>query len=1037
MQTDQLQYRIGQMLSVLEERLAARSVPVDPIEWSPRGENDWRPFENGGEWGASGEWFDFRFACRVPESFRGRVILRLRTGREDEWAACNPQFLCTVNGRVEQAFDGRHPTLVLAEKAEPGRVYSVLLAAYTPEAKPGQTPPRLLATLEDEDADLLGLLYDLRAPWEAACLLPEGDRDRERTFEALSDSLDLLDLRVPDSPAFHESVAAAREYLQREFYEKRAALPPVAVADSMGHTHIDVAWLWDLEQTRHKAARSFATVLKLMERYPEYKFMSSQPVLYSFVKEDHPDLYERIRRRVAEGRWEPEGGMWLEADCNLTGGESLVRQFLHGQEFFRREFGKASRVLWLPDVFGYSAALPQICKLCGIDFFMTSKLSWSEVNLFPYDTFLWKGLDGTEMLTHFTPTRDLVSNRHQELQHFTTYNAVVKPSQYAGAWKRFQQKDLDDHFLVTYGHGDGGGGPTEGMLEMSRRMATPLPGTPVFRQSHAREFFENLEKRVSGDPRLPKWSGELYLEHHRGTYTAMAKNKRNNRKLELGLRDVELLSSMAYIEKGLPYPQEELHALWQDALTLQFHDILPGSSIEKVYQDSDRMYARVFSVLEALRARALAALSESAPGDIVFYNTLGFERDDVVWFEAPADVTALRDEAGEIYPVQRVPSLDGGTEKCCAFVCGLTPMGATPFWFERGDMGRFEIVDADETGFDTPFFAGSFDESMRVASLIEKQSGRELVLRGEALNRLVVYENRPHEHDAWEMKPYYARRHWELDELERCEIVSAGPVCAVLRCSYRYSRSRVVQDIILYHDLERVDFDTWADWHEDHCLLKAHFPVDVFQSEATYDVQFGNVRRSTTRNTSWDQARFEVCAHKWADVSEDNFGFALLNDCKYGHSADESGLQLTLLKSSTHPNPHADEGDHRFLYSAMPHFGSWREAGVAEMAYRLNVPVLWARSAGGDQPPQAFAVSDRPNVVIEAVKQELSGDGIVLRVYENWGRRELGARVRLGYEPAQAEIANLLEEPIAEAELDDGALVFDLRPYEIKTFLLR
>lgn len=1036
MQMHLLQHRVQHLISVLEDRKIWRRAQVEALECTPRGEESWQPFANGSEWGVTHEWMDFRFRASVPEEFTGRTVIRVRTGREAEWEAINPQFLVWVDGRIEQAFDTKHTSLVLSQQPQHGRTYQVYMQAYTPFAKPGQLPPRLEVCLADEDAETIDLIYDLSVPLEAALLLPEGDRDRERTLYALSAACDLLDLRAWPSESYDAGVKAAREYLEQEYYAPRRQLAPMAYGESIGHTHIDVAWQWDLYQTRHKAARSFTTVLNMMERYPEYKFMSSQPVLYEFVKQDHPELYERIKEKIAQGRWEPEGGMWLEADCNLTSGESLVRQFLHGQEFFTKEFGKPSRILWLPDVFGYSAALPQICKLSGIDYFMTSKLSWSEYNLYPYDTFLWKGLDGTEMLTHFTPTREFNDGNHAGLSHFTTYNSMVKPSQYAGGWKRFQQKALDDHFLVSYGYGDGGGGPTDWMLENGRRMETPLPGTPVFRQEFARDFFEKLEKRVMGDSKLPKWSGELYLEYHRGTYTAIAKNKRNNRKMELALRDCELLSSMAYIEKGLPYPAEDLHAIWQDTLTLQFHDILPGSSIEKVYQDSDEMYARMFAKLDELKKRATDALSEGAKGDILFYNTLAFERDDVVWFEAPEAVQALRDANGEVYPVQRVKDLHDGKERCCAFVCGLKPMGATPFWFEES-MEERDWVDADQTGFDTPFFSGSFDDSMRIVSLVEKISGRQLVREGESLNRLVVYENRPHQHDAWDINIYYECRHWEVEHLAGCEIVSHGPVCAVLRCHYLYGQSTIDQDIIIYQDLERIDFDTKVDWHEDHGMLKAHFPVDVFQNEATYDVQFGNVKRPTHRNTSWDVARFEVCAHKWADVSEDAFGFALLNDCKYGHSADENGLALTLLKSSTSPNPNADIGNHRFTYSIMPHDGSWRESNVPEMAYRLNVPVLSAAASNGSEEPEAFASCDCANVVVEAVKQQMDGDGIVLRVYECFGRRVSGVRIRLGYRPEQAEIVNLLEQNVEEAELDGRELVFDMRPYEIKTFLLR
>ncbi|MBR6089537.1 MAG: hypothetical protein IKP86_06365, partial [Anaerolineaceae bacterium] len=393
MQMHQLDKRIRKMLETLEELSVIRSVPIQNIQMAPRNSGEWENFNYGGFWGdVENEWVNFRFKAAVPENFRGQVRLNVLTGHASDWEAANPQILAWVDGQIVQAFDSKHHDLVLSETPEHGREYNILLEGYVPKPSGFQSPARMLVRLMDINTETEALFYDIRVPWRSACLCPEGNRDRERTFEILSEALNLLDLRNPQSEAFNASVLLARDFLRREYYEKRRSLTAPAVADCIGHTHIDCAWLWDLYQSRHKAARSFSTMLTLMERYPEFKFMSSQPLLYKFVKEDQPELYERIKAAVKRGQWQPEGGMWVEADCNISSGESLVRQFLHGQEFFRKEFGQPSRVLWLPDVFGYSAALPQILKKSGIDYFMTSKLSWSEFNLSPYDTFLWKGI---------------------------------------------------------------------------------------------------------------------------------------------------------------------------------------------------------------------------------------------------------------------------------------------------------------------------------------------------------------------------------------------------------------------------------------------------------------------------------------------------------------------------------------------------------------------------------------------------------------------------------------------------------------------
>ena len=895
MQMHQLDKRIRKMLEVLDEYAVIQAVPVQGIRIAPRGTDAWEDFANGGCWGTpEQEWFDFRFTAVTPEDFRGRTVLSILTGREGAWEAVNPQILAWVDGRIEQAFDTRHHDLVLSDRPEPGRAREVRFEGYAPAAAGSRMPARMYIELKDINAEVMALACDIRVPWEAACLCREGDRDREQTLQALSDALNLLDLRNPQSDAFNASVRAARAFLQAEYYDKRRNMDVTAIADCVGHTHIDCAWLWDLYQSRHKAVRTFATMLKLMERYPEFLFMSSQPLLYKFVKEDQPALYERIREAVRAGRWQPEGGMWVEADCNLSSGESLVRQFLHGQEFFQKEFGRRCRILWLPDVFGYSAALPQIMKGSGIDYFMTSKLSWSEFNLYPYDTFMWKGIDGSEVLTHFTPAREKSDQNgsHSDLAHFTTYNAMLTPSLMQGSWQRFQQKSLDNHFLVSYGFGDGGGGSADWMIENARRMSVPLPGTPVVRQCMPRAFFEQLEERVSGNPRLPKWSGELYLEYHRGTYTAMARNKRFNRKMELALRDAEFLCSWACRACGSPYPSEALHDLWETVLTLQFHDILPGSSIKKVYDDALEMYTDAAAKVEAIRAQALDALAEKMDGEVVAFNTLSVDRNDVIWFDAPEDVTALEDADGNRFPVQFVEG------RACAFVKGIPSLGARGYRFVKGEPAG-TLLHADTDGFDTPFFRGAFDGAMRIASLVDKRNGRELCRPGEVLNRIVCYENRPHKYDAWDINIYYDQRKWEVDDLRGVEVVATGPVLTRLRARYAFNRSVITQDVTFYADIDRIDFDTAVDWREAHYMLKAHFPVDVFYNDATFDIQYGNVRRATHKNTSWDVARFEVCAHKWADVSEPGYGFSLMNDCKYGYSVDEHGMALTLLKSST------------------------------------------------------------------------------------------------------------------------------------------
>ena len=1012
----QLEARIFRILSDFERMLPVCREEAELFSFDAAGQRI--AIKNGTVWGED-PWQDFEVMLHVPEAPLGRRnYLYLSTGREGQWDACNPQFEARINGRVMQAFDVNHIRMPLDKSGD----ILVQLKGYCCGSELKSPRPYVSAEFRQINTELEQLSYDIRVPFEAATLLPAGEREREVALEIIAQAIDLMDLRVPHSKEFDEGVAIARKYMQEHYYAKRENMTPIAIADSIGHTHIDVAWLWDIEQSRHKAIRSFSTVCDLMDRYPEYRFMSSQPILYEFVKEDEPELYERIKARIAEGRWEVEGGMWVEADCNISGGEALARQFLYGQRFFSEEFGKRCRVLWLPDVFGYAAAMPQLMKLCGIDYFMTTKISWNEYNKMPYDTFNWKGIDGTQVLTHFSPVRDYYSTNIGEGHHrhsdiYTTYTSIMNPSEIAGGWKRFMQKGVDDHFLVLYGYGDGGGGPTDSMLERARRMATPMPITPVVKQEFARPFFEKLDERVGKAANLPVWSGELYLEYHRGTYTSQTRNKKFNRMAEIALRQAELRC----VQSGLR-DKQTLDQVWHDVLTLQFHDILPGSSIHKVYEDSDEMYARCFDKLSGLVAKSENELLEADEDSICVFNDLDFERDDFISFKSSAPVVSIVDEEGRSYIVHR------SGEDCMAYVEGLRPFAANNFRISEAASGRVRLH-VDKAGFDTPYYCGSFDESMRIVSLYDKRSGRELCIDGKALNRLVCYECKPHNYDAWDINIYCQRKFWEIDNVVDVQPLGNGILFSGLRITWSYMSSSITQDIIFYADSPRIDFKTQAHWVEQTYVVKAHFPLDVFHNDIRCDIQYGNVSRPTCKNTSWDVARFEVCAHKWVDISEDNYGVALLNDCKYGHGATDDEINLTLIKTSHYPDESGDVGEHSFSYALFPHMGSWREGKVIDEAYKFNIPAR-ALSGAKARNTSSLIELEGKGVVIESIKPAEDDTGIVLRLYECFGGRR-SITLKPGFKFNQATIVNILEEELEALPISDGSLKLSLRPYQI------
>ena len=972
-------------------------------------------------WYGPGIHYWFRADVTVPESFDGKPLWMHVCTQIDEWDdAKNPQFLLFVDGKVTQGIDMNHRDVLLTRCAKAGETYRLELQAYTGIL---HTEFNLIVDLREIDPEIQGLYYDLAVPLQAFPRLEPDGKPRRDLERVLNDAVNLLDLRHPYDGNFYQSVSEARAFLKQALYTDLAGDDDV-IATCIGHTHIDVAWWWTVAQTREKVCRSFATVLKLMEEYPDYKFMSSQPQLYYFLKERYPELYEQIKKRVAEGRWEPEGGMWVEADCNLTSGESLVRQFLYGKRFFKEEFGVDNRILWLPDVFGYSGALPQIMAKCGIDYFMTTKLAWNQFNKMPYDTFRWRGIDGTEILTHLITTLGVGQD---EKDFFTTYNGMLHPDAILGGWHRYQQKDINNDILISYGYGDGGGGPTREMLETSSRMDKGIEGVPKVRQAFARTYFDELKERVEGNKRLPTWEGELYFEYHRGTYTSMARNKRSNRKAELHMMDLELLGVLA--DPKVAYPDAELDGLWHGILINQFHDILPGSSIHEVYEVTKKEYEEMEAQISVLTDERVRALIREGEG-VTVLNTTGFERDDVVEL-GDCDAEALLDENGSVYPVQQT------RKGAVAFVKDLPSKGYKTFGkVSAGEEKRPFCLSPDSHALETPFYRVVFDKNGCIGQIYDKENDRNVLKPGEAGNLMRVYEDKPIYYDNWDVDIYYTEKFWDVTDLRGFSWVEMGPVRATLRLERQFSHSTITQEIHFYADLRRIDFETTVDWKEHQSLLKVHFPVDVHTDEATFEIQYGNVTRKTHRNTSWDKARFESCGQKWMDVSEGHYGVSLLNDCKYGHSVKDSCIGLTLIKSGTEPNPTTDQEMHFFTYSLYPHAETWKAAGTVPQAFFLNQPALVSK---GGKPGESFSLASLnvPNVVLETVKKAEDGDGVILRMYECENAR---TPVTLTFNRpfVSAESCNCLEELDGEpVKVDGNKVSFLVKPFEIKTIRIR
>lgn len=978
------------------------------------GKGEWVQFDSSSmNWYGPDRHYWFKTDIKVPDEFAGKNLWMHVSTQIDEWDdAKNPQFLIFENGEPLQGMDVNHREVRLNQGNGHCRID---LQSYTGILHDEFS---LCADLYENDEAITDLYYDLWVPLQAFTRMDKDDHDRLALTKALNDTINLLDLREPYSENFYCSVKRASAYIKLKVYKQLAGNSDV-IASCIGHTHIDVAWWWTVEQTREKVGRSFSTVLKLMDEYPEYRFMSSQPQLYEFLKERYPMLYEKVKQRIKEKRWEPEGGMWVEADCNLTSGESLVRQFIYGKRFFREEFGIDNKILWLPDVFGYSGALPQIMKKCGIDYFQTTKIAWNQYNKFPYDTMLWRGIDGTEILTHMCTT---VSVGQDASQMFTTYNGMLHPDSIMGGWKRYQQKNINNDILVSFGYGDGGGGPTRQMLETSKRMEKGICGIPKVRQVFARQFFDELAERLRDNKDLPVWEGELYFEYHRGTYTSMARNKRSNRKCELMLMDAELFSVIAE-KAGVKYPHKKLDEMWKKVLLNQFHDILPGSSIKEVYDVTAREYAELVNDGEKLIVKCLKKNVHDGDGMTIF-NTLGFERDDVI--KIPENIEALEDEKGMIYPVQKCE--DGNF----AYLKGIPSKGYKVFKCCTGNRNDNKLRISRE-GILTPFYNISFSQDGFITSLYDMENDREVIKNGERANLMKLFEDKPIYYDDWNIDRYYTEKSWDVSNVVKMQWTEKGPVRATLEIERKVSRSLIRQKIHFYADIRRIDFETYVDYHEHQHLLKVFFPTNIHSDEAVFDIQFGNLKRKVNSNTSWDVARFESCGQKWMDFSEGHYGVGLLNDCKYGYSVKDGIISLTLIKAGIEPNPDSDNEEHYFTYSLFPHAGNYSEGMVQYEAAKLNQPAYVCQGGKIDD-SFSFASVNKRNVYLETVKKAEDDNGIIIRLYE-YENALTKCHISLGaLKVKRIEETNCIEEKCADTAVSGDGFDAVIKPYEIKTY---
>ena len=981
-------YRVSSPLTI-----TAWEVPDEPVPFEEARGQIFTPFTIGQQWGKPWGTTWFHITGAVPADWsrfenietRTEIIVDLgflsgQAGFQAEGLVFNP------SGSILKAVEPFNNYVPLA--AKPGDAIDVYIeAASNPDvgsdwkfqptlvgdkATAGSEP---IYRLRQLDVALLDTqVWELdRDIWTLFGLMEQLSPELPRTAEILRGLEAMVDRMDPDDVSGTASIG-------RAILAPLLAKPAYASAHNVvavGHAHIDSAWLWPVRETIRKCARTFSNVLQLMDEDPSFIFAASSAQQYSWMKMHYPELFERIRARALEGRFVPVGGMWVESDTNMPGGEALARQLLAGKAFFMAEFGIEPLEIWLPDSFGYTAAFPQIVAAAGSKYFLTQKTSWNETNTMPHHSFAWEGIDGTQVFTHFPPV--------------DTYNSVLSGEELARAQRQYSEKGTSNVSLVPFGYGDGGGGPTREMLAAASRTKS-LEGSPTVRIASPQAFFEEAEATYANPP---VWSGEMYLEFHRGTYTSQAKTKQGNRRSEHLLREAELWAATAHLRLGVTYPYDRLTAAWHTVLLNQFHDILPGSSIAWVHQVAEAAYETVRLDLEDLIATSLAALAGQAIADAprIRFNASPF---------AVAGVPALSAAPLAAAGTVRVEAVDGG------FVL-------------ENDVVRVVL---DARGL--------------LTSMVDRATGREAVPPGQPGNVLTLFRDTPTQWDAWDIDDHYKRNGVELLDAESVELLIQSEVATTVRVTRRFGSSSVQQDLTLHGDQPSLDITTTVDWHERQKLLKLAFPLDIHADRAASEIQFGHIYRPTHVNTSWDAARFETCAHRWVFVGEPGFGVAIANDSTYGHDITRhtrpgggttTTVRESLLRAPTFPDPTADQGVHvlRTSISVTPDV-----VGAAEEGYRINLPL---REVAGS-PVAPVVVSERASIVVEAVKlaEDRSGD-LIVRLYEASGARVTGS-VTFGFPFSRIVETDLLERTV-EAKAVTGQIAegveLTLRAFQIVT----
>ena len=973
-------------------KLSVFSAP-DRISYAEAVKGTYRPAKEGAQFGPGWSTHWFRIDYAVPAAWKGReVLLHFDSSSEGcVWINGVPQQGLTSYNWGPEDIRSYFTITPSAKGGERGTLYveTAINGMFGLSDGGGRVQKSSLGILRHarivtRNPVAWDLLWDFTIIRELAEELPVTGPYQGPAMTLANEIANVVTISDP-------STYAAGRALAKKFFAGRNGDHNHHVS-AIGHAHIDTAWLWPLAETMRKCYRTFSTAVRMMDKYPEYKFSCSQAQQLTWIKEQQPALYAKIKAKVKKGQFVLVGGTWIEPDCNIPNGEALVRQFLIGQRFFKKEFGQYCQEFWNPDVFGYSGALPQIIRGAGIKYFLTQKLSWNQFNKPTSSTFLWEGIDGSSVLTHFPPT--------------DTYNGACNVQEIQKHYTNFKDRERATESYMLFGYGDGGGGPTEEMMERLRRLKD-VPGLPDVTIRSSKDFFARCDADLK-DPLV--WRGELYFELHRGTYTTQAANKRDNRRSEEAIHDVEFLATLAYLQKGARYPQAEINKVWQLILLNQFHDIIPGSSITEVYQDSARDYKQVLDSSATLRETAAGKVlpaTDKSGEHVLALNTLTWDRREVV----------------------KLPGI------------GLTFAEAPAYGYavaaQQKTTEQPVTVKQSGTGFtlENALVRAKFDAQGHLTSFLDKRHNRETVEPGTKGNQYVLFEDKPREWDAWDMDIYHLEKRRNVGVVKKSKIVESNPLRATVELEIEISPTcSMTHRISLTAESPRLDFESNVDWKETDQFLKVEFPLALRCDHATYEIQFGHLRRPTHFNTTWDFARFEVSAHKWADLSETNYGVALLNDSKYGYACHGNVLRLSLLRAPKAPDPVADMGKHHFRYALYPHANGPQLGGVIPAAAAFNQPLRASATTAALQSESFFQI-DNPAVVIDTIKKAEDSDEVVVRLFESNGAHQT-ATLSTSYAVKKAAKTNLLEEQAEPVRNGKHQVKLALRPFEVVTLKL-